>query len=71
MTDDEALTDYDLDATGTHLLFSISRATNPTGKVGDGAEPSTFRLDGGPPPVRLQLLPNAMPPSRVGGNLVW
>jgi hypothetical protein len=70
--DETALNDYSVDATGEHLLYSVSVATNPAGLVSDGAEPRTFRSDGGQPPERLQLLPLAMSPGfRSDPNLVW
>ncbi len=70
--DDAVLTGFAIDATGEHLLYSASKAVNPTGVVSEGGEPQTFRLDPGQSPLRLPLLPIAMPPGFLDGqNLVW
>lgn len=69
---DTALNDYSFDATGEHLLYSVSVATSPAGLVSDGAEPRIFRSDAGKPPERLRLEPLVMSPAwRSFPNLVW
>lgn len=68
---DTSLVDYSVARSGDHVLLSRSSALTPGGKVGDGATPTTFRIDDGQPPVPLPLVRTFIPPSRTSANLVW